>query len=130
MNTTSAPNGSYINQAEERTATTAAHLAGPIASFISVGWLAIPGPLVAYFIYRDRSAFVRAQAAEAFNFQFTMWLTAVIGTLLCLTVILLPIGVPMIIGAVLGSIIVGIIAAVNTAGGRAYHYPWQIKILS
>ena len=124
---TSAP--STLRISEERTAATITHLAGPISSFVSAGWLAIVGPLVAWFIYRDRSEYVRRQAAEAFNFQISMWLTAVIGGLLCLTVILIPVGVIMMLAAVVGSVVMGVIAALRTSSGQTYRYPWRIQIL-
>lgn len=124
---TSAP--STLRISEERTAATITHLAGPISSFVSAGWLAIVGPLVAWFIYRDRSGYVRAQAAEAFNFQVSMWLSSVIGGLLCLTVILIPVGLIMIFAGLIGSIVFGILAALRTSSGQSFKYPFSIQIL-
>ena len=46
---------------ETRTASMLAHLSGPISAVVSVGWLAIVGPLIVWLIYRDRSEFVRAR---------------------------------------------------------------------
>ncbi|GAA2180263.1 DUF4870 domain-containing protein [Brooklawnia cerclae] len=118
-----------VSPDEERTAAVLSHLAGPISSFVSAGWLAIVGPLVAWFIYRNRSPWVRSQAAEAFNFQVTMWIAAVVGGLLCLTIILIPVGVVLVIAAVICSIVMGILAAVKTANGENYRYPWRLEFL-
>lgn len=114
---------------ETRTASMLAHLSGPISAVVSVGWLAIVGPLIVWLVYRDRSEFVRGQAAEAFNFQLTMWLAAVVGGLMMITVILIPLGVALMIAAVLGSIIMGVVGAVKTSQGLPYNYPWRISIL-
>lgn len=126
MNSYSTPNS--INS-ETRTASVLAHLSGPISSFVSAGWLAIAGPLVVWFIYRDRSAFVREQAAEAFNFQVTMWLGAIIGGLLCLTVLLIPVGVILILASVVMSVVMGVLAALKAANGQTYNYPWKSNFL-
>ena len=126
MNTNLTPNPTT---SETRNASVLAHLAGPASSLISAGWLAVVGPLVVWFIYRDKSPFVRAQAAESFNFQVTMWLAAVLGGLLCLTIILIPLGVVMILGAMILSILMGVIAAVKVANGESYSYPWHLSFL-
>ncbi|MGI5950568.1 MAG: DUF4870 domain-containing protein [Brooklawnia sp.] len=122
-------NNNHPALTETRMAATLAHLAGPISSFVSAGWLAIVGPLVAWLIYKDRSPSVRAHAAEAFNFQVTMWLAAIAGGLACLTVILLPLGVVLILGAVVMSVVMGVIAALKAANDQDYHYPWALNLL-
>ena len=57
-----------------------------------------------------------------------MWLAAVVGGLLMITVVLIPLGVALMIAAVLGSIIMGVVA-VKTSQGQPYTYPWRISIL-
>ena len=115
---------------ESRTAAMLAHLAGPIAAAVSAGWLSIVGPLVVWLLYKDKDPFVRHQSADAFNFQVTMWLVSVVGGLLCLTIILIPLGLVMIIVGVLASIIFGIIAAVQASKGQPYRYPWKLNLLT
>lgn len=114
---------------ETRIASVLAHLSGPISAVLSVGWLSIVGPLIVWLLYRDRSTFVRDQAAEAFNFQLTMWLAAVVGGLMMVTVILIPLGIVFIIAAVLGSVVLGVIGAVKVSNGQPYSYPWKLNIL-
>ena len=115
---------------ESRTAAMLANLAGPIAAAVSAGWLSIVGPLVVWLLYKDKDPFVRHQSADAFNFQVTMWLVSVVGGLLCLTIILIPLGLVMIIVGVLASIIFGIIAAVQASKGQPYRYPWKLNLLN
>ena len=40
-----------------------AHLAAVIAMVVSAGWLTFVGPLIVWFIYKDKSRFVRNAAA-------------------------------------------------------------------
>lgn len=120
---------SPLSSSSDRTAAVLGHLAGPIATLVSAGSLAILGPLIIYLVYKDRSPFVRQQAAEAFNFQLTMWIAAIVGFILCLTVIALPFGVLMMIAASVMSVIMGIIASLKTAGEGGYDYPWKFNIL-
>ncbi len=115
---------------DSRTAAILAHLAGPIAAVISAGWLSIVGPLVIWLINKDRDAFVRQQAANAFNFQLSMWLVSIVGGLLLVTIILIPVGVILMIVALLASVISGILAAVAVSKGQPYNYPWKITVLS
>lgn len=119
----------YPSSSSDQTAAVLAHLAGPIASFVSVGSLAVLGPGLLWLIYKDQSSFVRQQAAEAFNFQATLWIAALIGVVLCLTVILSPIGILVMVAAALMSVVMGIVAAVKTANEGSYVYPWRITIL-
>lgn len=128
MNSYSTPH--TLSTAEARTAAILAHLSGPVSAFLSVGWLSIVGPLAVWLLYKDRSAIVRKDAAEAFNFQVTMWLSAIIGGLMCLTVILIPLGVVLVAGGIIGSILFGIIGAVKVMNGQSYSYPWRLTILS
>ncbi|MFT3876635.1 MAG: DUF4870 domain-containing protein [Propioniciclava sp.] len=116
--------------ADERTWAILAHLAAPIASVVSAGWLSVVGPLLVWLMYKDKSAFVRRASAGAFNFVLTMWLVSVIGWILSFTVILAIIGIPMIIIGALGSIVLGIVGAVKTARGTSFTYPWQLPVLS
>ena len=114
---------------QTRTASVLAHLSAPISAVLSVGWLSIVGPLIVWLLYRDRSPFVRTQAAGAFNFQLTMWLAAVVGGLMLVTVILIPLGIVLMIVAVLGSVVLGVIGALKAANGQPYSYPWKLNVL-
>src|SRR5690606_39313027 len=51
-----------------------AHLSPVIAAIVSAGWLSFVGPLVIWFIYKDRNALVRNAAASPSNFHITIWI--------------------------------------------------------
>ena len=67
--------GTYLTQpnSEERSMALIAHLSTIAALIISAGWLSFVGPLVVWFLYKDKSQFARQSAAGAFNFNLGMW---------------------------------------------------------
>lgn len=127
--------GSYAGQPvpvapEERSMALVAHLSTLVAMVISVGWLSFVGPLVVWFVYRDRSLFVRRCSAAAFNFNIGMWLLNLVGWLCIFTVIGIIIGLPILIFAYVAQIICHIIGAVKASNSEVYRYPFQLRILS
>ena len=72
---------------------------------------------------------VEFAAKEAINFQVNMILWLVAGTLLTLTCILSPIGLLMLLVSSVGNIGLTIYAAVKTAGGERYRYPYTWRPL-
>lgn len=107
-----------------------AHLAAPIATVISVGWLPFVGPLVLWFMCRDRSPFVRQAAAGAFNFAIGITAIWIVGWVLFITFIGIPIAILLWIAAAVMTLWCSIHGAIKANRGEAYHYPAQIKILS
>lgn len=116
--------------ADDRLWAMLAHLSAAIAAVVSAGWLTIVGPLIVWIVKKDNSPFVRNAAAGAFNFTLTMWLVSIVGWILTFTVIGAVVGIPLIVIGTLGSIVLGIVGAVNAWNGRAYTYPWQVRVLS
>ncbi len=78
------------------------------------GWL---GPLIVLETVGHRSSWVRAQAAEALNFQVTMAVVAMVAGLLSPWAGLIPLFV--VVGVSAASALV----AAGTAGRRRYRYP-------
>lgn len=121
---------SYRLSGEERGAAILAHLSAPIAGILSAGSLSLLGPLIVWFIYKDRSPGVRAAAAGAFNFNLSWWLMYWVGWLFVITFI----GIP--VAAVLWSVITivaiwcHIRGALSASSGRPYRYPFQLRILN
>ena len=67
--------GSSGPQDDEKTVAILTHLSGPIAAIVSVGWLGFLGPLIVWFIYKDKPGynFTKESARRAFNFNFSLW---------------------------------------------------------
>lgn len=111
-----------------------AHLSGLIALVVTGSFLNFIGPLIFWFIYKDKPGyqFVRHAAAGAFNFSFTMWIVNVVAWVL--TFVTFGIAgfftVPAIIAVWAALIILHIIAAVKANNGEVYNYPMTIKILN
>lgn len=123
------PAGARGPQDDEKTVAVLTHLSSPIAAIISVGWLSFLGPLIVWFIYKDKSPFLRQAAAGAFNFNASLWLLNLIGWICVFTVVLSPLGFLLIAAYWIMLFVFHIIAAVKAGGGKAYRYPMQLPIL-
>lgn len=114
---------------EEKTASIAAHLSAIVAAIVTAGWLSFLGPLLIWAIYKDKSPLVRQAAAGAFNFNLGLWVMNIVAWICVFTVILIPLAIILFIIANVGMIVWHVVAAIRASQGRAYHYPFQIKVL-
>jgi uncharacterized Tic20 family protein len=79
-------------------------------------------PLIIYLIKKDESAYVKAHAMEALNFQITVSIAAVA---LALTIVgLLLIWVLWIV-----ALVFMIIATINASDNKMYRYPLTIRLI-
>ncbi|WP_248961017.1 DUF4870 domain-containing protein [Sphaerisporangium perillae] len=95
-----------------------AHLLGLLTSFL--------GPLVLYLVKKDESPYVRDQAAEALNFQITLFIAYAV----CAILALILIGFLLMFVVWIGSLILMIMASVAANRGENYHYPMNIRFVS
>ncbi|MFG1612621.1 DUF4870 domain-containing protein [Nonomuraea wenchangensis] len=95
-----------------------AHLLGLLASWI--------GPLIIYLVKRDQSPYVRDQAAEALNFQITMFIGYVVAAVLSVVFI----GVLLLPVIWVLSLIFHVQAAIATNKGQRYRYPLSIRMIT
>ncbi|MFF4987623.1 DUF4870 domain-containing protein [Streptosporangium saharense] len=95
-----------------------AHLLGLLTSFV--------GPLVLYLAKRDEAPYVRAQAAEALNFQLSLMIAYLVSWLLAFVLI----GFLLMPLLWIGSVILMIIASVAAYRGENYRYPLNIRFVS
>ena len=104
---------------EDRTLAMLTHLSGIILGFIV--------PLIVWLINKDRSdkAFLNDQSKEALNFQITILIGYIAGTVL--TIIL--IGPLISFAAWIVSVIFSIIAGLKANEGVAYRYPLSIRLI-
>lgn len=115
---------------EERSMASLAHLSAIIAMIISVGWLSFVGPLLVWFLYKDRSPFVRAAAAGSFNFNIWVWVMNIVAWILAFTVIGLPVAIVIWIVAAVLTLWSHIKGAILAQRGELYRYPFVIRLLS
>lgn len=104
---------------EDKTLAMLTHLAGIILSFIV--------PLIIWLTNKDKAdkGFLNDHAKEALNFQITLLIIYVVGTIL--TVIL--IGALINLVAWLACIVLSILAALKANEGVAYRYPFALRLI-
>jgi uncharacterized Tic20 family protein len=95
-----------------------AHLLGIFSGFV--------GPLVIWLIKRDESLYVADQAREALNFQITIAIALFAS--IVLKVIL--IGILLVPIVFIVNFILSIVAAVAASKGKAYRYPFALRLVS
>jgi len=112
-----APSGTASQ--EDRTLAMLTHLSGIILGFIV--------PLVIWLVNKDKSdkAWLNDQAKEALNFQITILIGYIAGTVL--TIIL--IGPLISLAAWVVSVIFSIIAGLKANEGVAYRYPFALRLI-
>lgn len=105
------------------------HLAGLAGCFLP--WLAhLAAPLVVWLIKRNDHCFIDAQGKESLNFQISMALYSVIGSLLLAVTLVGLIGIPFFLWFLYVLNIVGVVvAAIQTSGGRNFKYPCIIRFI-
>ena len=123
----SGPQPSYqpvpMAPADQRTWAIATHLSAFLAAFFALSFL---GPLVMFIIFKDRGAFIRHHAAEALNFQLTMW----IGLLISIPLMFVLIGFVTAGAIAVAMLVCHILGAVAASDGRDYRYPFTIRFVS
>ncbi len=108
----------------------ACHLATLVTFLTPLGNLGgILAPILIWQTVGKDDARIESCAREAFNFQVNVLFWFVVGTALTLTCILAPIGIVLVLGSALGNIVLTILAAVKTANGEDYRYPWTYRVL-
>ena len=112
-----------MGPADQRTWAIASHLSAFLAAFVALSFL---GPLVMFIIFKDRGAYIRLHAAEALNFQLTMW----IGLLISVPLMFVLIGFFTAGAIALAMLICHILGAVAASNGQDYRYPFTIRFVS
>ena len=93
-----------------------------LSIFFGVG---IVLPLIIYLVKRDESAAVAFHAKEALNFHISIYLYG----LLCIPLLFVFVGFPLLIILGITSSILAIVAAVRAADHQAYRYPFTIRVI-
>ncbi|WP_433439823.1 DUF4870 domain-containing protein [Nonomuraea sp. CA-141351] len=95
-----------------------AHVLGLVVSWV--------GPLIIYLMKKDESPYVRDQAAEALNFQITMFIGYIVAGILVVVFI----GMLLLPAVWILSLIFHIQAAMATNRGERYRYPFSIRMIT
>ncbi|TWG93394.1 hypothetical protein L599_001300000050 [Luteimonas sp. J16] len=121
--------------AEERQWAMFAHLSALAGGLVTAGWAfsigCFLGPLVIWLMKRETMPFVDDQAKEALNFNITV--AAIMLVLFLVGILTLGIGflVAMPLMALIGlaALVFIIIAAIKSNEGKAYRYPFAIRLI-
>jgi uncharacterized Tic20 family protein len=112
---------------EERTWAMIAHLSAFAYYITGIGH--IVGPLIVWLSKRDGRPFVDDQAKEALNFQISLTIYVIAAVIMCFTVILAVVGIPILIGIHAFQVVCIIIAAIKANDGVAFRYPLSIRFI-
>jgi len=105
------------------------HLAG-LAGYIMPLLGNIVVPLVLWQVKKDEHTFVDEQGKEAVNFQISMSLYAIAGTILCLITCIGAVLIPVVgIAVGIADLVFLLIAAVKANNGQSYRYPLTIRFI-
>lgn len=107
-----------MSPADEKMWATLVHIGGLFFSFVPA--------LIAYLVMRDRGPFVRAHTAQALNFQLTVLIGALVGSILLFVLI----GFFVLIAVGILDLVLSIVAAVKASQGQWYRYPLTIPFVS
>jgi len=100
------------------------HIAA-FAGYIGIPFGNILGPLVVWLIKKDEYELLDEQGKEAINFQISITLYAIVSAILIVVIV----GIFLLIALFIIDIVYPIVAAVQTSGGKKFHYPFSIKFI-
>jgi uncharacterized Tic20 family protein len=110
-----------------RNTITVLHLSALIGLFTGIGFLL--GPLVVWWLKRDEHPAIDEAGKDAVNFQISVLVFGLIAAVLCITVVGVIVGVPLVIAAGIGALIFPIVAAVKSINEEPYHYPFTHRYI-
>lgn len=121
-----APEGSSaVPSKEERTMAMLCHLLALAGFLFKVPGGSIIGPLILWAIKKDSMPFVNDQGKEAINFNITISIIA----LLCWLTFWLILPMLLLIGVAIAAVVFIIIAAIQSNEGKAYRYPFILRLV-
>lgn len=93
------------------------HILGAVTCFV--------GPLIIWLIKKDESPFVDDQGKEALNFQITMAIAYIVGAVL----MAICVGYLIYAAAFVVSLVFGILGGIEANKGKAYRYPFALRLV-
>ena len=106
-----------LSPSDEKLWATLIHVGGILFGFLPA--------LIGYVVLKDRGPFIRAHATTALNFQITLLIAFVAGTVLSIIII----GIFVLLAAWVLGIVFSIMAAMAANQGQYYTYPLTIKFV-
>lgn len=122
MSETTPPQNPYqsaqpLSPSDEKLWATLIHVLGIFFSFIPA--------LIGYIVFRERGPLIKEHATSALNFQLTMLIAYIIGSI----TVFLVIGFFILLAVWVVTIVFSIIAALAANNGQLYKYPLSIQFV-
>ncbi len=117
---------------EEKTWALASHIGTLVSAWFAFGFLA---PLLVMLL-KGNSPFVRRHAVESLNFQISLLIYSLAGTVIGIVIAILTVGIALIVIIPLVAIlalvvlILIIVATIRAANGEDYRYPLTLRFIS
>ena len=92
--------------------------------------LGIVAPIIMWVVSKDESRDANRHGLMILNWLLSSLVYGLIAWILCMTVILLVIGVPMLIALVALNIIFPIVGAIQASSGKLWEYPLTIRFFN
>ncbi|MDN5895852.1 MAG: DUF4870 domain-containing protein, partial [Nocardioides sp.] len=118
---------------EERNWALVAHLGALVTAWFAFGFIA---PLLTLLLKGNTSPFVRRHSIASLNFQLSMLIYSVVGTILMLVLTLVTLGLALVLiipllGVVLLVLLTFvIIGSVRAMAGEEYTYPFALRLVT
>ncbi|MGH3346754.1 MAG: DUF4870 domain-containing protein [Nocardioides sp.] len=126
------PAGQGALTQEDRTWALAAHIGSLVSAWFAFGFLA---PLLVMLLKSD-SPFVRRHAVESLNFQISLLIYSLVGTVVAFILTLATLGIglfviiPVVAVLALIVLVLIIVATVKASNGEDYRYPLTLRLVS
>lgn len=132
--TTPPPSPAGVPSAEERQWAMFAHLSALLGGLVTGwvgGWGWFLGPLIIWLVKKDTMPFVNDQAKEALNFNITIAIVFIILTILSVATLGfgLVIALPLMFIIGIAALVFIIMAAIKANEGKAYRYPFALRLI-
>jgi len=116
---------------DDKTWALTSHIGSLVTAWFALGLIA---PLLVMLVKND-SPFVRAHAVESLNFQISVLIYSIVGSIVGFLVVLFTFGlaliivIPLVIIVLLVLLVLVIIATTKAANGEYYEYPLTIRLV-
>jgi len=119
--------------AEERNWAMASHVGAFAAAYVALGLLA---PLIVLLVKGNDSRFVRRHAVESLNFQLSVLVYLLVGSLVAVVLVFATFGLgivvvlPAALAFALAYLVLVIIGTVKASRGQEYRYPLTLRLVT
>lgn len=86
-------------------------------------------PLIMWFVFKDQNTNINTQGKNIINWMISLFLYAIIGSILIVSILYAFIMIPLFISLAIASIVFTINGAIKASKGEEYKYPLTIEFI-